>query len=580
MKFILFLLFPTIFSLHISIFSTSLTHSICSFSSLFSSSTIVQDFFIQSISDLAHYTQDLDTDLILDCIPNTLWSYELASISDILQVYHIQLYSAARLPSRYTVAILPEPKYVAFGLDRLLDHLNFREFIVIYSHEFLGTYGEVIAESKMKIVIKESDSLESVRKQLNKNVKYSKYSTIVILGKDAEADLVLNAAGEEGMNDGYHWIIGNSNGYLNYLSHSSSPIQALCIIDSYPYNFQSAVSSLSSTLSLCLISPQLTTFSIFSCIDSYYSLDALTPSFSPQFSVINLVNSTTILSAHIDSTGYSHIQDIIWTSSGQISRKIINFAHDGGLVSPSGDSLAFLRLSYNGIDLAVKYVNSRMDIRPGFMLQRNLFNFGTAYFDEDFAQKELKDKKDLLKTALIAPAFSGMAINVYKLLERESSLIPMIGYSNTATKLSSPIEFPYYSRVSVPDSFITVILNLAIANWGWEQVAVLYVDNTFASGLNSDFESEADKRGLIISNRGKNKLPENSESWSSEDIDPVLHEVGQGNSKILVLLCVLAEARQIILRMHELGYSSNKFQYIAVGWLMTELINQDTNSPN
>jgi ABC-type branched-subunit amino acid transport system substrate-binding protein len=476
--------------------------------------------------------------------------------------------------------MLPEPKYVALGLDRLLDYLNFREYIVIYSHKLLGTYGEVIAESKMKIVIKESDNLDSVRKQLNKNVKYSKYSTIVILGNDVEADLILSAAGEEGMSEGYHWIIGNSNGFLNYLSHSSSSIQGLCIIDSYPYDFPSAVSSLSSTLSVCLNSSQPTTFSIFSCLESSYSLNDLTQSFSPQFSVINLVNSTAVLSGNIDSTGYSHIQDIIWTSSGRVSRKIINFAHDGGLVSPSGDSLAFLRLSYNGVDLAVKYVNSRMDILPGFMLQRNVFNFGTAYFDEDFAQKELKDKKDLLQTALIAPAFSGMAINVYKLLERESSLIPIIGYSNTATKLSSTIEFPYYSRVSLPDSFITVILNLAIANWGWEQVAVIYVDNAFASGLNSDFESEADKRGLVISNRGKNKIPENLESWSSENIDPVLHEVGQGNSKILVLFCVLAEARQIILRMHDLGYSSNKFQYIAVGWLMTELINQDINSPS
>lgn len=569
-------------SLHISVFYTSLTANSCTeiSSYLTSSSTLISNFLVSSVQDIQYFTQDLHTDIFLDCISITLWSYELAYISQSMSVFHLQLYSQSRLPHSQSLSLIPSSSYSSSCLQSVLDNLSFQEFITIYTSDYLIPYANIIHQSSLNLPLGDFSTTDYISKQLKTNVKYSKYNTIVLLSNRADSDLILQAASSEGMTDGYRWILGNSNGYLHQLSSNNTQItEGLCILDSYPYDFPSAVSSAISSLSNCTSHLQYSTYTLQHCIESFYSIDFTTRSLAPKMTLNNLVNSEIVLVGNIDSSGYDTIQDIIWTTQyEQSARKVIQFAHDGGTVSPSGDSLDFLSLSYNGVDLAVSYINDRHEILPGFMLEKNLFNFGTAYFDEEFALKELNNKRNQLQTALIAPAFSGVAMNVYKLLERENTLIPMIGYANTATKLSSPVEFPYYSRTSVPDSFITVILNLAIMNWGWKQVAVIYVDNAFAGGLNSDFESEAMDRGLTITNQGKNKLPASSESWTSEVLDPVLHEVGMGNSRILVVFCVLAEVKKIILRMDELGYSKNQYQYIAVGWLMTELINENTEA--
>lgn len=68
----------------------------------------------------------------------------------------------------------------------------------------------------------------------------------------------------------------------------------------------------------------------------------------------------------------------------------------------------------------------------------------------------------------------------------------MIGYSNTVTSLTSPIEFPFYSRICIPNSYMAVILRIVIWKFGWNQVGVIYMDNLFSNTLNEKFEQQAE----------------------------------------------------------------------------------------
>jgi ABC-type branched-subunit amino acid transport system substrate-binding protein len=68
-----------------------------------------------------------------------------------------------------------------------------------------------------------------------------------------------------------------------------------------------------------------------------------------------------------------------------------------------------------------------------------------------------------LKTVLISSAMSGLTLGVY---QDEGMTLPVVGYSTTATTLSSKTKRPYFLRTCMPDSYQAVILALLMKWFG------------------------------------------------------------------------------------------------------------------
>lgn len=99
------------------------------------------------------------------------------------------------------------------------------------------------------------------------------------------------------------------------------------------------------------------------------------------------------------------------------------------------------------------------------------------------------------------------------------------------------------------------------------------MDNVFSTSLYNDFVNQARLHNLKILNEGNNMLKDDSALWSHEDLDLVLNNLNKSGAKVVLVFCFTADIKRILIRMHELGYDKVQYVYIAVGWLVDELIN-------
>lgn len=64
----------------------------------------------------------------------------------------------------------------------------------------------------------------------------------------------------------------------------------------------------------------------------------------------------------------------------------------------------------------------------------------------------------------------------------QKSQVPIVSYSATSPSLTS-LRSPYFFRATYEDSFQVNAISSIIKLFGWREVVIVYVDNTFGEGI-------------------------------------------------------------------------------------------------
>ena len=518
--------------------------------------TLVNVSSLQSIQELS-YSQ-----VYLDFTSSYLYSTALGQLATEVYSPHIRLSYVSSPPSEFSVSLFSEefPQVV----KTVLEWLNLSKYGIIYTLENREACDQLISEAA-EVLPLANDSESSKLFSLLSQIRFLESNAILVHANEKTTNYLLEAASRQQMDEGYIWIILNQVN-LSFSNSSlllNGPLQL-------KYASLNSFELASNSLQQC---KGLTRHLLLQCLGENLNLTSRR-FLKPNFTLFNVQNSQGVEVGKVNSGELVLTKDIIWPGGGkQIQEyKPINFCHDDGLESPQGNFLDFLVPVKQGSDLSVSYINNQSSLLGSFQLKKTSLNFGGIQYNESFALKEFQEKKQVMKNFLVAPSMSELSVEILRVFANHSFTIPTIGHSNTLRSLSSSAEFPYYARVNIPDSYVSVILGLVIQNFGWTKVGVLYMDNPYSRELNHFFELEAQKKNIQVPNKPHNKLPDNSQQWTQGEIDQQLKALRNSGTRVVVVFCFMNDIRKIAVRMHELGHLG--YQFIAVGWLFDELVNE------
>jgi len=160
----------------------------------------------------------------------------------------------------------------------------------------------------------------------------------------------------------------------------------------------------------------------------------------------------------------------------------------------------------------------------------------------------------------VAGIIGTSASNVAKAVSAVAGIFstPVVDPSSTASELSSDTNFPFFTRVSPPDSKQAVVLaNALVRVLGWRNLAVLHTDNDFAAGFARDLEAElARKYALALS--GRYVFPVGGDPTEQ------LRAIARSSTRVIVLLGYGADAARAFRAAAALGMTGAS-EYAWVG---------------
>lgn len=496
-----------------------------------------------------------DFELVYDMTKSLFWSAELKTICKDKSIYYIQGYYSQS--QEYVLAANPIQE--SQSLIKLATTLQVYKWASVYSQDYLLDYSSIISKSQIQVPVSSEMTAEQIEKHLS-DLKYYDLATIFVFLPSLLTAQLLSFISTKDYS-GYVWVLCSSSDYLPFSTHSDLEKQGILRLSPSPNG--SIFASALEVFSQCLYEKFSKCLSRFDFKDNYLN---------GTFYIFNVFNEEYKNIGRCDEKCVIN-EEIHWpkgVDGGKSNAKVLQISYEGSLADPTGVPLNFLLPAYHGIEAALEYLPK---ISNTHVLNATRLSLGGLYFNESYVKDELKTKSKELGLAMISPAMSGLTVSLYNTLYNTSHSLPIIGYSNTVSMLSSQVEFPLYTRVCMPDTYVTVIIALMVKYFGWSKVGVIYIDNLFSRTLYNEFLSLSQDYNINILNQGKNMLPENSAEWTGKDLDPVLNYLDQSQARIIVVLCYTNEIEKILLRMNDLGYYGNDYEYIAVSWLVDELIN-------
>ncbi|OMJ72362.1 hypothetical protein SteCoe_29229 [Stentor coeruleus] len=496
-----------------------------------------------------------DIELVYDLTKSLFWSAKLQIICKDENIHYIQGYYS----QSQEFVLAANPIQESQSLENLAKTLQVNKWASVYSQDHLLDYSKIIIKSQIQVPVSSDMTAEQIEKHLS-DLKYYDLSTIFVFLPSLLTAQLLSFISTKDYS-GYIWVLCSSSDYLPFSTHSDLEKQGILRLSPSPNG-----SIFTSALDIFSQCP----YEKFSkCLSSF---DLKGNYLNGTFYILNVYNE---VYNNIGSCNEICIvnENIHWpkgVDGGKSNAKVLQISYEGSLVDPTGVPLNFLLPAYHGIEAALEYLPK---ISSTHILNATRLSLGGLYYNKTYVEDELESKSKDLGLAMISPAMSGLTVSLYNTLYNTSHNIPLIGYSNTVSMLSSQIEFPLYSRVCMPDTYVTVIIALMIKYFGWSKVGVIYIDNLFSRTLYNEFLTLSQVFNINILNQGQNMLPENSAEWTDKDLDPVLKYLDKSQARIIVVLCYTNEIDKILLRMNDLGYYGNDYEYIAVGWLVDELIN-------
>ena len=490
-----------------------------------------------------------DFDLIYDLTYSPVISTEVLEFCTKNKIIHLTGYNTK--PDSNPLST--ESAYEEATFLSLLKHLSISKWAVVYTLDSISSFPNLLENSEFNFMI-ESDISQQNTKSLIQQLKYSEISTICLLLPGKKSFDFFNYLGIDDFSN-YIWILSENSDPVEFNLNNSTIKEGVLRIS------RSESTSYLNELVKFIDSCRVEEF--YKCIKDFSNFD---------WKILNLLSEGYVKVGSCES-GCSIRQEVTWpkgVTDIKNHRKTLQISFESSLVDYSGTSLEFLRPAYQGIELGISYLSN---ISNSFILNGTYLKIDESYQNESSIFSALESIDWKLGLVTISPPISGLAVSLYKTLENSSKLTPMIGYSNTVSMLSSQSNFPYYSRVCMPDTYITVILSMMAKYFGWNKIGVLYIDNLFSRTLYDEFTQQAEFYGLEILNKGNNKLPENSNLWKGEKFNHVFEELGNSEARIIIVFCFTNEIDTILVKMQELGFYGDSYEYLAVGWLVDELIN-------
>ncbi|CAG9330730.1 unnamed protein product [Blepharisma stoltei] len=527
-----------------------------------------------SSSGLTDYLSYYEDQVVLDLTNSLIYSEIISQISERQNLLHVKVdnFYLTSGKNSFTLAIPVKNEILSAG--QLLNSLNLYSYGIIYLEEYKEQYNDIINPANVALILPHEYSDEYLKTLLNKYIRYSSVNTIILLLPGKLAAQVLQVAGTDFEDLGFVWILMPIADYLSYSKNTSLENDGPILMYSSSTSLKSKLTLLYFSLNLC----SEANFGLLDCFQKSIDFDE-NHQLLANYTILNTQNSSYINVGNATISSCSLSDSLKW-SHGSITEKTISISQDAGLYSAAGAYISFLAPSYHGNELGVSYVNNNSTILTGFKLKRNTYNFGSLYYNKTFMESTFNEAKGQLKTLMIAPALSDVAIHLYYTMHNNSVSLPMIGYSNTVDSLSSPTSFPMFSRVNMASGYIGYVLGIILNYFGWSNVGVLYLDNVFATNVFNAFADECKQKQIKIVNEGKERLPDNSPSWKHEEIDPTLINLGKSEARIILMICYTQDATSIITRLWELGYHGDNRVIIAVGWLATSMVMQNESDPS
>ena len=523
-----------------------------------SESSSFHQYLIESTSEIPSILSDPLLDLVFDLTHSTILSLKLQDFCDSSSLLYLQGYYS----QTNTLQLAYAPSSETSAIFSLLSSLQIKNWALVYSTEFIQSYSSLIKASSLALPISTSISASQLLKHLG-DLKFSQINTIVVLLPADTAAFLLQVCSIPDFL-GYSWLFSARSDYLQYSNSSTYTLQGTLRLSTTTGQYWPEL------VLEKLANAPADNFTLYLHSEFLFDHNRL----AGQFFVLNVVEDTYI-SVGACSPACDITREITWptgVTDVQNTMKRLNISYESSLFDPHGNYLSFLVPAYQGIELGLVYANNQSSL---FQLVATPLQLGGSYFNESYVDKDLSLQAPYLGIATIAPAMSELAIGLYQSLQNRSISLPMLGYSDTVSLLSSSVQFPWYARVCMPDPYVTSIIALMINYFSWTRLGVVYLDNLFSSSVYSEFYSLALVQGIQIVNQENNKLNGNSGAWTNEDLDPILITLGESGARIVLVICYTDEIDKILVRMNELGYYGSEYEYIAVGWLVDELLNPE-----
>ncbi|CAH1798648.1 unnamed protein product [Owenia fusiformis] len=132
-------------------------------------------------------------------------------------------------------------------------------------------------------------------------------------------------------------------------------------------------------------------------------------------------------------------------------------------------------------------------------------------------------------TAVISGPTSSASMLITQMLEVFQ--VPTIGHASTSDQLSDKKRFPYFLRITPPDSFQAWAIVDIISYFNWTYVSVIYQDDDYGINLLKNIVRLTDERGICIAN--ENPLTDHS---TEDDIDKVFNNINDANVEIVIMV--------------------------------------------
>eukprot|EP00037_Helgoeca_nana_P006603 m.60706 g.60706 ORF g.60706 m.60706 type:complete len:1108 (-) comp17479_c0_seq3:48-3371(-) len=134
---------------------------------------------------------------------------------------------------------------------------------------------------------------------------------------------------------------------------------------------------------------------------------------------------------------------------------------------------------------------------------------------------------------------------------------PMLGYGSTSDDFTDKAAYPFFSRVVSPDRFQAQALADVIVDFGWERVALVFVDGAYGANFAVQFDRTAEAAGVVVHKRVSLKA-----SSTASTMEPQLRQVMQSGAKVIVLAASSADVLTVLRAANTVGALGSEYTWI------------------
>jgi ABC-type branched-subunit amino acid transport system substrate-binding protein len=549
-----------------------------------------QSYFARNIRDLENVIDSSSSEIIID-MSTSLLIHECISLrSQFLEFTHITI-QAKSILNPWEISFLESERKAGVAMRRVLEYHGWIDVILItsddqYSIQLMDyLYQDISIHIKLLITLSTSTEYEAVKQIIARQVKLSGIRVIVIISRGEISKKVLRACEEAKISKaGFVYLLGpRSMLFQRDKNYSIFENGLLYVQEGFANDPQTEDELIREGLD------DMLDIVYEFCNQSKYS------------SKCNKYTLLTALKSHTETSKSLHLKNI--QNSQPIS--IANFTTENILFSTHviyiGNTTEFPSNNPNTITisipshiagedyarqtvfltakLGISHINQTPNIIPSFDLIPHDYGYGTKGFNQTSAEASVLPNLNKFETAIMVGSSSGAAISFMSFMDLLGLNKTYIGSTNTATALSSRVNYPRYIRTVPSDSFMPVIYVTMLQFYGWSHIGVIYSDEVWGQGIYTSLVKETESKGIEIINQEEyRKIPPYYSEEVSREYTQAVEKLIESNARVVLLIVYTAALQQILSELYDLGMRRGDIVFIAIEWLTLDLVNNSDPS--